>query len=491
MAAALPHESGDRWLDPCCGDGSLVRAVVSRWPTVAITAVDLDRQAVRTLKASTIISGIDFLRWSRQTTDRFSKIILNPPYVALRRLSSALRRSALACHGIAGEKIDGNANYWYVFFLQAIRVLDQGGSLCIVLPAAWDYANYASRLRTHVRELFERVDIHRSQSPLFEGVRDGSVVVVARGKGHGPGIERRFEYSERKEFLAGLESSRIRAAGVSVFPVSSSRGLHERFEDLFELRIGAVTGDARYFLISEARRMAMKLPLSVVTPVVSRAAHIRGPEIDLRHWKALLRRGDRVWLFRPPRKYPRSGPVLAYLRRAVTDGGCDRSAYKIQNRKPWYVVPVPLRGDGFLSGMAGDRLAISWREMDGLTATNTLYVIRCRTRLVRRRRFAWALAFLSSCVRNQLAARMRVYADGLSKLEPGDFRGILLPIPSQRPNAREVYRRAVELLSRGQVTEASAVADEWLGLSSAPASRAGRVGKAIAVSDQPTRKATG
>src|SRR5262249_28527537 len=103
MAGALGNEVGDQWLDPCCGDGSLVRAVLARWPKATVTALDLDRQAAAPIKADNVITGIDFLRWSRETTDRFSKIILNPPYVALRRLSSPFRRSALACRGIRGE----------------------------------------------------------------------------------------------------------------------------------------------------------------------------------------------------------------------------------------------------------------------------------------------------------------------------------------------------------------------------------------------------
>ena len=36
-----------------------------------------------------------------------------------------------------------NANYWVPFLVAGMRLLKPGGSLAYILPAAWEYANYA------------------------------------------------------------------------------------------------------------------------------------------------------------------------------------------------------------------------------------------------------------------------------------------------------------------------------------------------------------
>src|ERR1019366_6050075 len=75
-----------------------------------------------------------------------------------------------------------SGNCWYAFLVGSIRLLKPSGSLCFVLPAAWDFANYAEPLRSEISSHFEEVNVFRSETPLFEasGIQDGSVVLVAR-----------------------------------------------------------------------------------------------------------------------------------------------------------------------------------------------------------------------------------------------------------------------------------------------------------------------
>ncbi len=463
MAEALGHRPGDLWLDPCCGTGAFCRAISHLYPNADLTAVDLDRRASKSVDVRTVISGVDFLRWSRETTTRFSKIIANPPYIAIRRLPTALRKSAVACKELSGFPVTENANYWYVFVLQCVVLLKPGGSMCAVLPAAWDYANYAAGLRNRIGTLFKEVDVHRCEQPLFDDVRDGSVVIVAQGRGDLQDRQRRFEYTDRMALVQGLGKRGAKQAACMRIDQSKSgvRG-ERRFGDLFELRIGAVAGDSRYFVLSEQQRIRFGLPKRCLVPVVSRATHITKSELGRKSWNELLRSGERVWLFRPHQGSGRRGPIRKYLLRSESSGGCRRSAYKVRTRTPWYQTRMPRSPDGFVSGMAGVGPFISWKQMRRLTATNTLYVVRCRSGDVHASRFAWSLAMMSSTVRQQLASRARIYADGLSKLEPRDFQDLLLPVPPRRAGARAVYRKVVRLLLAGEQVSASRVADDWL-----------------------------
>lgn len=467
MVTGLGCGSADSWLDPCCGDGVFCRAVRKvAGSNTDITAIDLDQCAAAKACGTRVVAGVDFLRWSRETNERFSRVILNPPYVALRRLSSALHRSALCCANLNGDRVTGKANYWYVFMLQSIHLVEQGGSIAAVLPAAWDFADYARPLREGIGPLFATTEIHRCREPLFDSVQEGSVVVVARGKGGAPKVQRRFEYWRREHLIAGVTApsrgsaalTRLRGQGGDVAAAARS------FRDVFTIRIGVVCGDAQYFVLSEAQRLEHNLPTSCVRPVLSKARHVALPEVTKEEWRRLLIAGERVWLFCPPIGAGSKGPVRSYLMRNESKGGCRRAAYKVRSRRPWYRVIVPPRADGFISGMAARRPHIAWNHMRSLTATNTLYLVNCRTAAIRKNRFGWGLAMLTTMVRKQLASKARVYADGLSKLEPGDIASIQLPVPQSVKGARGVYKQAIALINAGREGDASLLADRWFGL---------------------------
>lgn len=466
MVTGLGCGSADSWLDPCCGDGVFCRAVRRvAGSNTDITAIDLDQGAAAKACGTRVVAGVDFLKWSRETSGRFSKVILNPPYVALRRLSSALHRSALCCANLNGDRVTGKANYWYVFMLQSIHLVEQGGSIAAVLPAAWDFADYARPLRTGIGSLFASVEVHRCSEPLFESVQEGSVVVVARGKGAVAAGQHRFEYDRREDLITGVTApSRALATSTRLGSRRGSAAATRAFRDVFTIRIGAVCGDSRYFVLSEEQRAALCLPKACVRPLLSKAMHAAPSEVTKATWRKLLATGERVWLFHPQTGKGSKGPVRSYLLRKEDEGGCRRGAYKVRCRKPWYRVVVPPKADGFLSGMAARRPHIVWNQMRSLTATNTLYLIRCRTAAVRKDRFAWGLAMLTTPVKNQLASKARVYADGLSKLEPGDFASLQLPIPPKAKGARSLYRKAIALVITGREEDASLLADEWFGL---------------------------
>lgn len=480
MVAGLGRGLDDSWLDPCCGDGVFGRAVRKiAGPSADITAIDLDQCAAVKACGTRVIAGVDFLKWSRETNQRFSRVILNPPYVALRRLSSALHRSALCCANLSGERVTGNSNYWYVFMLQSIHLVEQGGSIAAVLPAAWDFADYARPLRAGIGSLFASVEVHRCSEPLFESVQEGSVVVVARGKGAVASGQHRFEYDGRDDLITGVKAP-------STVPAASTRLAGQRgntiatrdFRDVFTIRIGAVCGDSRYFVLSDEQRVALRLPKKCVRPLLSKAMHAASSEVTKAAWKKLLSAGERVWLFHPLAGTGSKGPVRSYLLRREDNGGCRRSAYKVRCRTPWYQVVVPPRADGFLSGMAARPPHIAWNQMRSLTATNTLYLVRCRTAAVRKDRFEWGLAMLTTLVRNQLASKARVYADGLTKLEPGDFASLQLPIPPKSVGARRLYGKAIALVNAGREDDASLLVDKWFGLAAESATGASQANPA-------------
>lgn len=466
MVKALQSIGRATWLDPCVGDGAFVRAISDGGvPRGQIVALDLRRKVGAADALARTQRGIDFIRWAENRRGVFEHVIMNPPYASIGRLVGAPRRAAQSLRMPNGCALFLNANYWCAFVLRAMQVLTPHGSMVVVLPAAWDYARYAQPIREAVGEAFGEVIEIRSAKPLFPHVLEGSIVIVARNRGGEESVWKRIEVRDISETIQALG---VIAAGRSQCSTSTVRRLSRTPQtrllgDLIDIRIGAVTGDARYFLLTEAERLEHGLPRSAVRPVVTRSRHLVAARLTESSWRRLLAKGERVWLFAPGTAAIKHVAVKRYLRLAKA-GKCNLNGYKLRRRTPWYRVPLPTNVDGFLSGMSKGSPFLVLRSMRGLTATNTLYVVSFKQGFRSpNARVAIALALLTSAAKRELEKCARSYADGLSKFEPAELRGVRVPVPRIAPGGGAVLKLATEHLLAGRESDARALADGWFG----------------------------
>jgi hypothetical protein len=228
-------------------------------------------------------------------------------------------------------------------------------------------------------------------------------------------------------------------------------------KSIARIRLGGVTGDASFFLMDDEKRKGLRLPASALTPVVSKARHLRFACLEREQWNELKDSDERVWLFNPkPLLTRQNSRVKSYL--YPKQGGCNREAYKVAGRKPWYRTPLLSRADAFMSGMGQHGPWLCINEMPDLRATNTLYVVSF-LRQHRQDRYMWALALLSSIAQRQIRGIGRHYADGLIKYEPGPLGEVELP--RLRPDAdhRFLYEQAVSALLALDPATAKEIAD--------------------------------
>lgn len=453
-------KKGRTWLEPSFGDGAFLQALHDAGiPRDRIRGVELETAESPNDKYAKTLRGQDFLSWSQSTNERFDNVIGNPPYVPIHQLQRALQRTAIGFSGRDGLQVRLSTNYWCAFVAASISLLNPKGNLAFVLPAALEYANYADPLRRQLLQLFETVELHRSCEPLFEGVQDGCVILIARGCRVGRANLVRREYSNLTTLIKGLgESQGARpASSKKRAPSQSPTKQVRKFSDIFELKIGAVTGDVEYFLMSERRRAELDIPISAVVPVVSRARHLNQSKVDGPAWTKLKKADARVWLFHPSATDLKSKGVSKYLKLPPNEGGCRKGRYKIKDREPWYSTPLPKTPHGFLSGMSTHGPWIALAKKPKLTATNTLYTVRFRMQATENERYGLCLSLLTSSVRAQIKRGGRRYAEQLFKFEPTDLAGLSLPsLPKPLPrNAATVYAAAVADLLNGR--EASAV----------------------------------
>lgn len=477
LAQAMVRALGDKpraaWLDPCAGQAAFARALTDLGvERKRILALDLDPTPSPNDAHARVRRGVDFIDWSTRTTLRFDRVILNPPYVALSRLKPALRNAALTLKYPDAGPISKQGNYWAAFLLGAIRTLSPRGALCAVLPAAWDFARYAAPLRVLFQESFGTVEVFRSFEPLFGDVQDGSVVIVARDYGAPDGWYRRTELATGAELIAALNQGGGGSSNVLVTPQGAkerreARRTVVRFSEVMRLRLGGVTGDSDYFLLTESERRLHRLPVDSLRPVVTRSRHLQGAWIDRNAWNALRSTNERVWLFRPGASALKKKRVRSYLLREPGAGGCDRTRMKVRSRVPWHRTVLPRGPHGFMSGMArvGPHLVLN--RTQGLSATNTLYVVTFLQAATLAERAAWGLSLLTTRVRKALKSRGRTYARGLVKYEPGDLADLELPIPPSVRGAATRLKEATARLLEGDAVAASRIADSFFSLAEA------------------------
>ncbi|NYF51214.1 Eco57I restriction-modification methylase domain-containing protein [Tunturiibacter gelidoferens] len=463
MTRALGHQRGALWLEPSFGRGAFVDEISALGvERETVFGIDLDRRKSKSDQKCIPVRGVDFLSWSSEEPARFDRIIGNPPFIAIERLRGALRTRASEIEWRSLKPLGSNGNLWASFLIASLKVLNAGGHLSFVLPAAWGYADYAADLRHKLPSLFKEFVCHRSKQPLFDSVLDGSYVIQCFGFGLKNRINSFHTYERKEDLVRGLRPPvRPSAPAIRTNIQAPSREVR-RAGDLLQVRLGAVTGDAKYFLLSESRRQELRLPESCLIPVVTRARHLTAPSIRTSVWRQIRDSGDRSYLFNPQAGDLLNEAVKAYLRLPHKRGGCDRTSGWVSKRTPWYSVGLPSDFHGFMSGVSTDGPCIALNEMDRLAATNTLYVIRFNKNLKSRdAKAACSFSLLTTYSRAQLAARTRNYADGLRKLEPSDIAGITLPVRTEVHGAFDAYRSAAQLFIDGDTKLAIEMADEW------------------------------
>jgi adenine-specific DNA-methyltransferase len=460
MVSALGGDGERMWLEPGFGKGVFLEALSAVGVSKAnILAIDLDFKASENDSLANVLRGVDFLDWASDQQANYDCVVGNPPYLAIRELPEPHRTKAARVSDLRGRAIGRIANTWYAFLLSSLRVLREGGSLAFVLPAACEYADYCKPGREGITQMFERVDLIRSQRPLFQEVQEGAAVLICHNKRRGPGVFRRHEVADLDETIQRLHRLTDHKARTCLARSNNLTGHQIRLGDIVSVRLGGVTGDTRFFTLSEDRRRELGLPVGSLQRVVTKCRHIRRPWVNPGDWNRLKEQGERVWLLNPSAAMADNPEVKKYLGLDQNAGGCRRGGYKVQNRDPWFRTPMPSDPQGFISGMCSDGVWICVNEMSELNATNTLYVIQFQGYLSVNERYACALSLLTTPVSNRLRRIRRRYADGLEKIEPSQISDLHIPSFNHVVGAKSSYRKALSLLLNGQQRESRRIAD--------------------------------
>ena len=480
------NSAGDFVLDPSYGGGVFLAASVRRLsllgsgsPGRQVFGVDSDDCAearARAITKNTIprrqLVKADFFSVRPQSlTRRFDAVIGNPPYVKHHNIDPQLLRLAQECVVEHGFELSGRSSYWAYFVLHALQFVSPGGRLAFILPGAFLHAEYAASVREAILNNFGRVRVVTVDEQVFHDAKEESVILLAEQKGYRcrevrvGGMSKHSLHLDEESLrrctrrVPEGESSEswmralLSTTALEVYDELASRFM--KLGDAATVRIGAVTGDNRYFTLRPSELQKAGVPRRYARPIITQATHLRAAVLSRADVERLLREDARVLLFSPPRTGRMHPKVAEYLRLGESLGLPSR--HKCSTRKPWYLVPDSSPPNALLLYMTGTAPRLILNKARA-TCTNTIHAVTWRDP-GRAAPASAALALLTTLA--QLGAELegRSYGDGVLKIEPSAANRLPLPMDS-RTNKTEDLARADHLLRLDKADEAVSLADQ-------------------------------
>lgn len=490
------RDASDRVLEPSCGDAAFLVQAVDRlralepetmaqelfYTPPRVDGVEIHADSARTAAERVRTAGGDpnivtndfFLV---EPKPEYTAVIGNPPYVRYQDWTGEARTRSREAALRAGVPLSGLASSWAAFTVQSAMHLKKGGRLGLVLPAELLSTNYAAPVRQFLFDRFASVKLVLFAERVFPEAETEVVLLLADGWDQGPTDHARIVQTQNAAGLSSLgvaqewkpldpsekwTPSLLSPETLGVYAGLLASGDFVGLETWGDTTLGMVTGNNKFFTMSDARIKDNKIPASeLIRLSPPGSAHLRGLSLTTAALNELARNGAATWLWRP------SGDLSARgdeYRQKGEDTGVDQ-AYKCRVRTPWWRVPLVKPADLFLTYMNADtpRLTTNEARAYHLNSVHGVY-LRSEYRTVGRQ--SLPLASVNSMTLLGAEQVGRAYGGGMLKIEPRE--ADLLPVPAPAVVAAAAEKLALirpqvgAQLRRGRLTDAAKLVDDVL-----------------------------
>jgi len=457
----------DAVMDPSFGGGVFLRAACNRLlqlggiPKSRISGVEIDGKVHRDVSDALVgeyslnrknLVCADFFALDLSSTRPVDAIIGNPPFIRYQRFNGASRKSALARSLAAGVRLPELCSSWAPFVIHSIAMLNEGGRLAMVLPVELAHAKYARPVLEQVRQSFKAVTFLTFRKKLFPDLSEGTLLLLAEGKGCGPAKFSIRDYPHASSLSELDESTGLPRGRVQPLPAESialgksrlieyliprkARQLYQHLRDganvqklasFASVGIGYVTGANDFFHISPEVVQSRRIAHEFLKPAVRRGRAFGGLRFTEADWKHATSNGDGGYLLHIPKQRPLPESIREYIRWGESQG--INEAYKCRVRSPWFCVPHVHKADAFLTYMSGATPRLVANSA-GAVAPNTLHVVRFDP-LFSLSCNAVTVLWQTSLTRLSVELQGHALGGGMLKLEPTEAGKVLIALPNE------------------------------------------------------------
>ena len=472
MAGWAIRDGNDHALEPACGDGAFVDAIVSRLRELGgqpsqVVGVELhgDEAAKVLARAPKVdVRNVDFFDLDPQEVGLVDAVVGNPPYIRYQDFGGAAREKAQERSRAQQVALTGLASSWAHFVVHSISFLRSNGRLALVLPAELLLADYAGPVRAMLAERFSAVTIVAFDRMVFDDAEVDAVLLLASNDERAGLRVIQLPDDRALETLVtageivrpdglGRWSAAINPTATAVYTSIVDRLSTTRLGDIATVDIGFVSGANAFFVLSADEAAAADLPDSVLLPAVVRPRDAPG----------LVARNDaQRRLLHLDVGSDLDPATLRYLARGVRLLIHER--YKCRKRRPWYAVPLPRRrADALIPYMShfGPRLILN---PHGARNSNLLHGVALATDAPDVR--ALSAAMCSSVTLLSAEIEGRAYGGGVLKLETKEAERLRIPSFDHSTELLlvEHFDAVAGLVERGDAKGAAVLVDEILGV---------------------------
>lgn len=180
-------------LEPSCGSGEFITALMREYPHANITGVEFHRLiyegvAQKFSSDRVRIQHGDFLKYGNDAAGSAAPappdlIIGNPPYFVMKK------------EDVASEYykyFDGRPNIFILFIMKSAQILRAGGVLCFVLPSSFMNSQYYDKTRKYIVRHFAILHISRCDDSnvgdaYLDTAQDTIILILRKNDGAGEG----------------------------------------------------------------------------------------------------------------------------------------------------------------------------------------------------------------------------------------------------------------------------------------------------------------
>ncbi len=464
----------DRVLEPSCGDGAFVSALVERFREVrgsppAGQLIGVERDPAEADKARALAPGadirtLDFFDFEPSAVPAVDAAVGNPPYIRYHGFTGQDRIKALLRAQAQGVELTRLASSWAHFVVHATAFLKPAGRLALVLPAELLHTDYGQPVRDFLLRRFPSVIVVAFDRKVFEDAQVDAVLLLASHDSL-PGL--RVVRVRDEGTLVDLDVAQIAGNGNAdrrwsaavdadagdIYREAMHRYTAQRLGEIASVDIGFVTGANDFFVLSAEEARARGLPDGVLTRAIRRPRDVPG---------IAVRPDELSWLLNLAGQDDLDQRVRDYLAEGESLGVSTR--YKCRVRKRWYVVPMPRQQPGaFIPYMThtGPRLIVN--DL-GARSTNLLHGVSFRPDAPSAR--AVAVAMCSSLTLLSAEIEGRAYGGGVLKVETREAERLVVPaVAKARSKILErMFGQTDLMIRRGDVKAAAQATDAALQL---------------------------
>ncbi len=431
-------------LEPSAGDGRFLPLLQEN--AAHITAIELFREKVGQMRRKytgnlcTIVKD-NFLDFAVNTSERYSLIIGNPPYINKKLMSEEdLEKARKICTetGLSKTVVQ---NMWLAFVIGSCRLLRSEGSIFFVLPMEFLQVQYAEKLREYLEKIFNTIHIIVFQQALFPEIEQEVCLVYLANKSC---AERHIRYKVYKDCTerVPIQENSIRwnkplkkwsnaiLGDDDISLLKNAMNRYPRIKNMGQIAPGIVTGGNRYFILSKEKVERYQCREFVV-PIVQKASYISKNTMEISETviREISRDNKPVYLLNLSReKDIRSLPIALqrYLDWAGNQKVGDiplKNCYKCSNRMPWYGVPIVKKGEVVFFKRYGYLPRIYYNSA-GVHTTDAGYHIRLMDGFDGE---SLVFCFFNSITLAQCEFNGRYYGGGVCELVPTEFKDLVVP----------------------------------------------------------------